>query len=71
LGVKATSAPAVFTFTNVVAAVAKGAFIGLGTGATNAIGASTGVLFSAGLFTAGDKSVSSGDTISASYQLSA
>jgi hypothetical protein len=46
-----------------------GAFINVGGSATQ--DNTTGVLFSAGDFTGGSKTVSSGDTINVSYTLSA
>ena len=46
-----------------------GAFINVG--GTSAIDNTTGVLFSAGNFTAGSKVVASGDTINVTYTLSA
>jgi hypothetical protein len=62
-GVKATSAPSVFNITGT--GTVKGGFAV----STNTLGGTTGVLLSAGLFTNGDKSVTAGDTISVSYQL--
>lgn len=61
---KALSAPAGFTITS--AGTLKGAF--LTTVATK--DGATGTLFSAGLFTGGDKPVTNGDTINVSYSLS-
>lgn len=49
----------------------KGAFINYGSGATNVIDATTGTLFSAGLFTGGDRAVLSGDTVNVSYSVTA
>ena len=46
-----------------------GAFINVGGSST--IDSTTGVLFSAGDFTAGSKTVTSGDTINVTYTLSA
>jgi hypothetical protein len=46
-----------------------GAFINVG--GTSAIDNTTGILFSAGDFTAGSKTVTSGDTINVTYTLSA
>lgn len=63
-GSKALSAALAFSFTG--AGTVKGSF--LSTIATK--DATTGTLFSAGLFTGGDKIVASGDTLSVSYTLS-
>jgi hypothetical protein len=49
----------------------KGAFINFGSGATNVIDATTGTLFSAGLFTGGDRAVLASDTVNVSYSVSA
>jgi len=65
--VLATSTAVVFTMTG--AGTVAGAFINVGGSAT--IDNTTGVLFSAGDFTAGSKIVTSGDTINVSYSLSA
>jgi hypothetical protein len=66
-GVKATSTPVVFTMTG--SGTIAGCFINLGGSAT--IDNTTGVLFSAGDFTAGSKIVTSGDTLSVSYSATA
>jgi len=66
-GVKATSTPVVFTMTG--SGTIAGCFINLGGSAT--IDNTTGVLFSAGDFTAGSKTVTSGDTLSVSYSATA
>ena len=65
--VLATSAAVVFSMTG--SGTVAGAFINIGGSST--IDNTTGVLFSAGDFTAGSKTVSSGDTINVSYTLSA
>jgi len=65
--VLATSAAVTFTMTS--SGTVAGAFINVG--GTSAIDNTTGVLFSAGDFTAGAKVVASGDTINVSYTLSA
>ena len=65
--VKSTSAAVVFTMTG--SGTVAGAFINVGGSST--IDNTTGILFSAGDFTAGSKTVTSGDTINVSYQLSA
>lgn len=65
--VKTTSAAVVFSMTG--SGTVAGAFINVGGSAT--IDNTTGVLFSAGDFTAGSKTVTSGDTINVSYTLSA
>ena len=65
--VLATSSAVTFTMTG--SGTVAGAFINVGV--TSAIDNTTGVLFSAGDFTAGSKVVASGDTINVSYTLSA
>jgi hypothetical protein len=65
--VKSTSSAVVFSMTG--SGTVAGAFINVGGSAT--IDSTTGVLFSAGDFTAGSKTVTSGDTINVTYQLSA
>jgi hypothetical protein len=65
--VLATSAAVVFAITS--SGTVAGAFINVGGSAT--VDSTTGVLFSAGDFTAGAKTVSSGDTINVTYTLSA
>lgn len=65
--VLATSTAVVFTMTG--SGTVAGAFINVNGSAT--IDNTTGVLFSAGDFTAGSKTVSSGDTINVTYTLSA
>jgi hypothetical protein len=65
--VKSTSAAVVFSMTS--SGTVAGAFINVGGSAT--IDSTTGVLFSAGDFTAGSKTVTSGDTINVTYTLSA
>ena len=65
--VKSTSAAVVFSMTG--SGTVAGAFINVGGSAT--IDSTTGVLFSAGDFTAGSKTVTSGDTINVTYTLSA
>jgi hypothetical protein len=62
-----TSAAVVFTMTG--SGTVAGAFINVNGSST--IDNTTGVLFSAGDFTAGSKTVSSGDTINVTYTLSA
>jgi hypothetical protein len=62
-----TSAAVVFTMSG--SGTVAGAFINIG--GTSAIDNATGILFSAGDFTAGSKTVTSGDTINVTYTLSA
>lgn len=65
--VKSTSAAVVFSMTG--SGTVYGAFINVG--GSTAIDNTTGVLFSIGAFTAGSKTVTSGDTINVTYTLSA
>ena len=65
--VLATATAVVFTMTG--SGTVAGAFINVGGSST--IDNTTGILFSAGDFTAGSKTVTSGDTINVSYTLSA
>ena len=65
--VLATSSAVVFAITG--SGTVAGAFINVGGSAS--VDSTTGVLFSAGDFTAGAKTVSSGDTINVTYTLSA
>lgn len=62
-----TSAAVVFSMTS--SGTVAGAFINVNGSST--IDNTTGILFSAGDFTAGSKTVTSGDTINVTYQLSA
>tara|TARA_R110000868_G_scaffold177400_1_gene415848 strand:- start:575 stop:1141 length:567 start_codon:yes stop_codon:yes gene_type:complete len=66
-GVKSTSTPVVFTMTG--SGTVAGCFINIGGLAT--VDNTTGTLFSAGDFTAGSKTVTSGDTLSVSYSATA
>jgi hypothetical protein len=65
--VLSTSAAVVFSMTS--SGTVWGAFINVG--GSTAIDNTTGVLFSIGAFTAGSKTVTSGDTINVTYTLSA
>ena len=64
--VKSTSAAVVFSMTG--SGTVAGAFINVAGSAT--VDNTTGILFSAGDFTAGSKTVTSGDTINVTYTLS-
>jgi hypothetical protein len=66
-GAKATSTPLVFSMTG--SGTVAGCFINIGGLATK--DDTTGTLFSAGDFTAGSKIVTSGDTLSVTYQATA
>lgn len=66
-GSKALSAALNFVMTG--AGTAKGAFILFGSGAVSTIDDTNGTLFSAGLFTGGDKTVGAGDTLQISYSV--
>ena len=67
-GNKGFSAPLQFSITG--NGTIKGAFLCMGAGAVNTIDNANGTLWSAGLFTAGDRSVAGGDTINISYMAS-
>jgi hypothetical protein len=67
-GSKALSSALTFTFTG--SGTVKGAFIVYGSGAVNTIDSTAGTLLSAGLFSGGDKTVASSDTLSVSWSLS-
>ena len=66
-GVISTSSAVVFSMTS--SGTVAGCFINIGGSATK--DDTTGTLFSAGDFTAGSKTVTSGDTLSVTYQLTA
>lgn len=67
-GSKALSALLAFVFTG--AGTVKGCFIVYGTGALSTIDNTAGTLYSAGLFTGGDKAVVATDTLNVSYSTS-
>jgi hypothetical protein len=69
-GSKSTSAAVVFTVVTTGGTV-KGCIMMGGTGATSAVANTSGKLYSAGLFSGGDKVLSVGDTLSVSYTASA
>ncbi len=66
-GAKATSTPVIFAMTG--SGTVAGCFINIGGSATK--DNTTGTLFSAGDFTAGSKTVTSGDTLSVTYTATA
>lgn len=67
-GSKALSASLSFAITG--AGTIKGAFLVYGTGALTTIDNTAGTLYSAGLFSGGDRIVVNGDTVNASYTAS-
>lgn len=67
-GSKALSSALVFNITGT--GTVKGAFIVYGSGALDTKDNTAGTLFSAGLFTGGDKVVGNGDTLNVSYTAS-
>lgn len=67
-GAKALSAALSFAITG--SGTVKGAFIVYGSGAVNTKDDTNGTLYSAGLFTGGDKTVANGDTVNVSYTTS-
>jgi hypothetical protein len=69
-GSKALSAALTFAITSGSNVIIKGMFLVFGTGALSTIDNTAGTLYSAGVFTAGDKTVSSGDTLNVSYTAS-
>lgn len=72
-GSKATSSAAVFSINS--ANTIKGTFLmannNTGTGGASKKGGYSGVLYSAGLFTGGDKTIASGDVVNVTYTASA
>lgn len=62
---KASSSTNTFTMTG--AGTVKGCFLVLGTGAVNTLDDTNGVLYSAGLFSGGDKIVATSDTLTVTY----
>jgi hypothetical protein len=67
-GSKALSAALSFAITGT--GTVKGAFLVFGSGAVNTIDNTAGTLYSAGLFTGGDRAVLNGDTLNVSYTAS-
>jgi hypothetical protein len=67
-GSKALSAALSFAITG--SGTVKGAFLVYGTGALSTIDNTAGTLYSAGLFSGGDKIVANGDTLNVSYTAS-
>jgi RimJ/RimL family protein N-acetyltransferase len=67
-GAMALSAALVFTISS--NGTIKGCFITYGAGAVNTIDSTAGVLFSAGLFTGGDRAVLTSDIVNVSYSIS-
>lgn len=69
-GSKATSTAASYAITSGTNVIIKGCFLVLGSGALATIDNTAGTLYSAGLFTGGDKTVSNGDTLTVTYTAS-
>ena len=67
-GSKSLSAALAFGMTGT--GTVKGCFLVFGAGALSTIDNTAGTLWSAGLFTAGDKTVASGDTVNVTYSVS-
>lgn len=67
-GAKALSAALAFAITG--SGTLKGAFLVFGSGALSTIDNTAGTLFSAGLFTGGDRIVANLDTVNVSYSIS-
>jgi hypothetical protein len=67
-GSKALSAALSYAITS--AGTVKGAFVVYGTGAVSTIDNTAGTLWSSGLFSGGDKTVGSGDTLNVNYSTS-
>lgn len=69
-GAKALSSALAFVMSSGSNVVVKGCFILFGSGALNTKDDAHGTLWSAGLFSSGDKTVSSGDTLNVTYSTS-
>lgn len=67
-GSKALSASLTFTFTG--AGTVKGCFLVMGSGAVSTVDNTSGTLYSVGVFSGGDRVVSSGDSLAVSYTAS-